>query len=340
MPRIAKIERKGANLALQANSCYNEAAKYCGVQAVRQYSWTDRKYEFLPMNDSIPPSSGIYKITCTANKRIYIGSAVNLRKRKNDHFSYLRQNTHGNPHMQNAWNKYGEQAFTFEILELVLPMSLTAREQYWFNKLKPFDRKGFNIAHEAGSSLGMKMSPEAIEKSRQGNLGKKMSPEARAKMSQAHLGKKQSPEHVEKRRQAHIGSKRSPEQIERNRQVHLGQKNSPETIEKIRQANLGRKASPEAVAKRAASNTGKKRSSEFGEGVRQRNLGKKLPPEHREKLRQANLGNTYTLGYKHTPEAKERMSQDRKGKPKSPEHRESMRQARIKRKQEKKEELT
>src|SRR5260221_216219 len=123
------------------------------------------------MND-IPATSGIYKITCTVNKRIYIGSAVNLRKRQINHFSELQKNKHRNPKLQNAWNKYGEEAFTFEVLEYVLPMSLTAREQYWFKKLKPFGRKGFNIAHEAGSSLGIKRSPESRTKMSVARKGK------------------------------------------------------------------------------------------------------------------------------------------------------------------------
>ena len=70
------------------------------------------------MSDDIPPTSGIYMITCTTNKKIYIGSTCNLYNRRRDHFSALRQKRHGNPYLQRAWNKYGEQAFTFEVLEL------------------------------------------------------------------------------------------------------------------------------------------------------------------------------------------------------------------------------
>jgi group I intron endonuclease len=260
--RVAKIERKRSNLALQAALCYNEATKYCGVQAVRQYSWTDRKYEFLPMNDIIPSSSGIYKITCTANKKIYIGSAVNLRDRKSTHWSKLHRNEHGNPKLQNAWNKYGPDAFTFETLELVLPMSLTAREQYWFNKLNPFDRKGFNIYREAGSPLGTKQTPEQIER-----------------MRQTKLGRKQTPEHIKNRTQQAIGRKHSPERIEKNKQTHLGKKLPPEQIEKMRQSHIGMKASPETI-----------------ENMRQAQRGKKPSPKAIEAARQVNLGNKYHLG--------------------------------------------
>src|SRR6266581_8275853 len=150
------------------------------------------------MND-IPACPGIYKITCTVNNKIYIGSAVNLRRRRKEHFSDLRCNKHVNPYMQHAWNKYGEDAFVFEVWELVLPMSLTAREQYWLNKLKPFGKKGFNIDREAGSPLGRKHTPEAIENMRR----VQSSPEARERKRQANLAR--SFETQEKMRRSMIG---------------------------------------------------------------------------------------------------------------------------------------
>ncbi len=107
----------------------------------------------------IPSVSGIYRITCTITSKFYIGSTTNLRKRKNEHFGKLRRNIHENPYLQKAWNRYGESAFIFEVLELVLTMSLIAREQYWLNKFKPFKRKGFNILTEAGSNLGSRDKP-------------------------------------------------------------------------------------------------------------------------------------------------------------------------------------
>src|SRR5258708_22007982 len=119
---------------------------------------------------TIPATSGIYRITCTVTGKIYIGSAMNLRNRWNDHRQHFHGKNHPNKKLQNAWYKYGEQAFTFEVLELVLPMSLTAREQYWFKKLKPFGNKGFNIAPIAGSSLGLKHSAETREKLRLARL--------------------------------------------------------------------------------------------------------------------------------------------------------------------------
>jgi Straboviridae intron-associated endonuclease 1 len=267
MPRVAK-------LASQADLCYNKGRNIIvlgGAGNTPSRTHLVRRY----VMNTIPSTSGIYKITCTANKRIYIGSATNLRERSRQHFRFLRQNKHHNQHLQRAWNKYGEQSFTFEVLEQVLPISLTAREQYWLNKLKPFDRKGFNIAHEAGSTLGYKYAPEVIEKIRQQNIGRKQSPESIEKRRQH----KKTPETLEKYRQNMLGNKhalghshkQSPETREKIRQGHLGKKNSPEHIEHMRQANLGKKQSAETIEKR-----------------RQTHLGSKRSPETRERMRQAN----------------------------------------------------
>lgn len=247
-----------SNLALQAVLCYNGRVNIvvlggaCDTPS-RIHSWRNVPMTTLsPHADNsnlIPATSGIYKIICIANKKIYVGSAINLRKRKRDHWYYLRQNKHHNPILQNAWNKYGEQVFTFEVLEQVLPISLTAREQYWFNKLKPFGRKGFNVLHEAGSNLGSKHSPEAIEKTRQAHLGKTISPEQRERLRQVNLGKKHTPESRERTSRALFGKKKSPEHSENIRRGKLGHEVSPGTREKISQSLLGRKVDLKAVVR-------------------------------------------------------------------------------------------
>ncbi|SRR6266702_2073921 len=234
------------------------------------------------MSSTTPTTSGIYCITCTVTGKFYVGSAVNLYRRWIDHRKHLRNNTHDNQKLQRAWNKYTEATFVFEILELVLiPEMLTAREQYWIDKLKPF----FNIAKVAGSSLGIKRSPEMREKlsilkrgkpgpkhtpetrailsaQKQGNtynLGKKFTAEHRAKIcaaslgNKSNLGRKRSPAAIEKTRLANLGQKRSEETVEKLRLSHLGQKHSPEAREKMSLTRRGRIHSPEARAKMSAS---------------------------------------------------------------------------------------
>ena len=140
----------------------------------------------------IPQTSGIYLITCTANDLIYVGSSKDLRYRKSYHFSTLRGNCHHNQHLQNAWNKYGEEAFTFEVLELVMPWCIIEREQYWIDKLKPFRKRGFNIRPKADSA---EISAETKAKLSAINTGKTASIETRQKQSAALKGRPKSPEH-------------------------------------------------------------------------------------------------------------------------------------------------
>lgn len=111
---------------------------------------------------TIPRTSGIYQWLCVPSGKVYIGSAINLYLRRCEHLKLLRVNRHGNPHFQHAWNKYGESAFEFKVIELVLSSFLLEREQYWIDRLKAADKKrGFNIAKVAGSTLGVLYTDEA-----------------------------------------------------------------------------------------------------------------------------------------------------------------------------------
>ena len=58
--------------------------------------------------------SGIYKITCLQNGRVYVGQAINIKDRWTSHMQCLNRNKHHNIHLQRAWNKYGEECFKFD----------------------------------------------------------------------------------------------------------------------------------------------------------------------------------------------------------------------------------
>lgn len=119
--------------------------------------------------------SGIYKITNIKNGKIYIGSAVNLRKRKNHHFCSLKNNKHKNSYLQHAWNKDGENNFTFEIIEVVDDLKmLIPKEQFWIDKTLCTDPKyGYNLSPVAGSGLGLKHTEENKRKLSEARTGEK-----------------------------------------------------------------------------------------------------------------------------------------------------------------------
>lgn len=110
--------------------------------------------------------SGIYKITNLVNKKIYIGSAFNISNRFSVHKYSLKNNKHKNPHLQAAWNLYGEKEFIFEILEIIDDKTkVIEREQYYLDLYNPCDNSiGYNIARKAGNCAGVKASLETRQK--------------------------------------------------------------------------------------------------------------------------------------------------------------------------------
>lgn len=111
-------------------------------------------------------NSGIYKIINIINNKIYIGSTVNFKRRKRNHFWDLNNNKHDNDYLQKAYNKYGKENFRFEIIEYIEDKKiLLEREQSWIDKLNVCDRNiGYNICEVAGNTLGQKMSSKTKQK--------------------------------------------------------------------------------------------------------------------------------------------------------------------------------
>lgn len=143
---------------------------------------------------------GIYKILNSSTGKVYVGSAVNIRKRWTEHKRTLRIGLHCNILLQRAWTKHGDADFTFSILEGVDERrNLVSREQYWLDLLAASDpAKGYNLCSVAGSQLGAKRTPEQREKmslARMGvNRGIPLSSEHRAKIAESLRGIKPSAE--------------------------------------------------------------------------------------------------------------------------------------------------
>lgn len=88
--------------------------------------------------------SGIYYIRNILNDKKYIGQTIDFDRRKHEHFQSLRNNTHVNDHLQNSFNKYGEQNFEFKIL--CETKDLNTWEQFFIDAFHTKDsRFGYNI---------------------------------------------------------------------------------------------------------------------------------------------------------------------------------------------------
>lgn len=58
----------------------------------------------------------VYTITNTISGKIYVGQALNVRKRWQRHRWDLNHNKHRNQFLQDAWKKYGEESFDFKVV--------------------------------------------------------------------------------------------------------------------------------------------------------------------------------------------------------------------------------
>lgn len=109
---------------------------------------------------------GIYKITNIINNKCYIGKSLNIEDRLRRHKSALLKNTHKNKYLQNEYNKYSVNNFTFEIIEFDIDKNhLNDREIYWINYCQSFNRKyGYNmtIGGDGGYTIGNKTDKEKI----------------------------------------------------------------------------------------------------------------------------------------------------------------------------------
>lgn len=83
---------------------------------------------------------GVYRITCEGNSQVYIGSSVNVKERWQQHLSLLRRNRHSSIYLQNAYNKYGEGSFRFEVLVRLIEFNeevLRDLEWYYIERYQP-----------------------------------------------------------------------------------------------------------------------------------------------------------------------------------------------------------
>jgi group I intron endonuclease len=265
--------------------------------------------------------SGIYWIYCLANDKVYIGSAVDFRRRWAIHVTKLRRGRHHSPYLQNSWDKYGPGAFAFEVLEFIELSRLVQMEQIYLDAFQAYDREcGFNVCVVAGSVLGRisahrgrKQSEEHIRKRSEAKRGKKHSDEAKQRMSESHRGKTISEETRQKMSESQRGRVMSEESCEKIRETLLGHVVSDETRRKIGEANRGRACREEVRRK-------------ISDAIR----GRVVSEESRQKMREARIGRK---GVMCSEEAKRKIGEALRGRKKSEETKQKMREAYARRKE-------
>lgn len=182
---------------------------------------------------------GIYVILNEVNGHFYLGRAAHFVNRKSSHLQALRRGDHANPRLQRAYRRYGEAAFSFELLYLLPLSEQRAVEERLLRQIVGL-RECYNMApHSEGGC-------------------RRHTATSRAKISVALRGRAQSPEWVAKRAASRRGRPvvRRPEAEERRkaaaRQYWQGRHHGDVTIAKMRLAMRGRPVSDATIAGREA----------------------------------------------------------------------------------------
>ncbi len=173
--------------------------------------------------------TGIYTIENLVNGKLYVGYAVDIKRRKREHKNTLALNKHHSKYLQNAYNKYGKENLRFEILEECEEQFLCSQEHYWCNMLNVHDRRyGYNdrptvpkgtprLSESHKINIG-----NGVRGERNGFYNKKHSVETRKAISVANIGKVRSEEFCKRRKEYMLSIKWKPNKqcIDKMKEVH------------------------------------------------------------------------------------------------------------------------
>ncbi len=90
----------------------------------------------------------VYAIRCLPTGQAYVGGTGDWQRRKRAHLWGLREGRHRNKLLQEAFNRYGENRFRFEVLEF-LEEGETWREAHWIERMNALAPNGFNASQVA-----------------------------------------------------------------------------------------------------------------------------------------------------------------------------------------------
>lgn len=174
---------------------------------------------------------GIYLITNRLNGKSYIGSSFTVLRRRREHFRALNGQYHPNQLLQEDFNLYGAEVFTWALIESldqrVTGKVLGAREIH-FARLIGTVLHGYNLTMAVGTRQQL--------------------PRTRLKISQRFKGRKLTSEHKAKIGAANKDRSRGvkkgplPDSVKAKLRIKaLTRTHSPETIEKLRRNSTGNK---------------------------------------------------------------------------------------------------
>jgi len=250
--------------------------------------------------DGFSLKSGVYKLTNKLNGRIYIGSAKEFKERWQTHAKRLKSGKHSNKFLQSDYNKCGDDAFVFEVVEVIegpqenrLLVEQTYIDQHYdeqqqcYNLTRSVNKRGpkchsYNPEITAAKQKknpnrhrwsedekkaiserlrGHIVSEETRQKLREKSLGKKHTEESKRKCSESNKGK-----HRERLLDPEMRQKALLASVEARKGKspwNKGRECTEEEIEKMSQRSKQQYAnSPDIQKKLREANLGKKQSEE------------------------------------------------------------------------------
>lgn len=137
----------------------------------------------------------IYKITNIHNNKIYIGQTNDYKRRWTEHKCIAHTNYNYKSALYAAMRKYGNDAFTFDIIEKCEDNQMAERERFWIDTLNSMVPNGYNMTH-GGEALYGEHNPF---------YGKHHSEHTKALISAKNTGRKYTPAELERCRQRNAG---------------------------------------------------------------------------------------------------------------------------------------
>ena len=255
-------------------------------------------------------ATGVYIIRNSVNGKLYVGSAAKcFRTRWNLHLWQLRLGKHHSTRLQRSWDKHGEAVFEFRVCEVTSPEHAVAVEQVMIDYYKSANPQfGYNVSPTAGSQLGVKRTPLAIENLRCAARIRMSDPIRRARQSCVAKKQMENPEHRERVRLAAVNHYK----IESNRKAmsEMATKRmaNHEAREAISEAMKTRMSNPKEREKLSVAATAQMKTPGAREHLSKLATQRMADPANRAAISAANKGRV------HSGEAKAKMSASRKGR--------------------------